>query len=63
MDEFKEKLDNFLTNVPNEPNVDGLTPTACDLFTAAPSNFIIDQARKVKARRPGAYGGLTASFV
>ena len=54
VDEFKEKLDNFLAKVPDEPNVDGLTPTACNLFTAAPSNSIIDQARKVTTRRPGA---------
>jgi hypothetical protein len=54
VDEFKEKLDNFLGNVHDEPNVDGLTPTACNLFTATPSNSIIDQARKVTTRRPGA---------
>ena len=54
MDEFKEKLDNFLANRPDEPNVDGLTPTTCDLFTAAPTNSITDQSMKEKGRTPGA---------
>ena len=54
VEQFKEKLDLFLTNIPDEPNVDGLTPGACDPFTAAPSNSIIDQTRRVNIRRPGA---------
>ena len=54
VEQFKEKLDLFLTNIPDEPNVDGLTPGACDPFTAAPSNSIIDQSGKLKTRRPGA---------
>ena len=49
-----QKIDNFLSIVLDEPTLDVLTPTACNLFTAAPSNSIIDQARKVKTRRPGA---------
>ena len=53
IDEFKEQLDQFLANVPDEPNVDGLTPAACDLFSAAPSNSIRDQSRKTQLRRPG----------
>ena len=48
-----QKFDNFLSIVPDELNLDVLTPTACNLFTAAQSNSIIDQERKVKARRPG----------
>ena len=48
-----QKFDNFLSIVPDEPNLDVLKPTACTLFTAAQSNSIIDQERKVKARRPG----------
>ena len=54
VDEFKQKLDQFLAKIPDEPNVDGLTPSACDLFSAAPSNSVIDQSRTLKIRRPGA---------
>ena len=53
-DTFKEQLDLFLTKIPDEPNVEGLTPSTCDLFTAKSSNYIIDQARSIKIRRPGA---------
>ena len=34
VDEFKLKLDQFLSKIPDEPNVEGLTPSACDLFSA-----------------------------
>ena len=54
VEEFKEKLDKYLQHIPDEPNVEGLTPSACDLFTAAPSNSIVDQSRNSKIRRPGA---------
>ena len=54
VDEFKEKLDQYLSSVPDEPNVDDLTPAACDLYSAAPSNSIIDKSRQIKSRRPGA---------
>ena len=52
LDEFNEQLDKFLASVPDEPNGDGLTPAACDLYTASPSNSIKDQARQLKHRRP-----------
>ena len=53
--EFKEQLDKFLEMIPDQPNVDGLTPTACNLYNAAPSNSIVDQARTILPhRRPGA---------
>ena len=53
--EFKEQLDKFLEKIPDQPNVDGLTPTACNLYNAAPSNSIVDQARTILPhRRPGA---------
>ena len=53
--EFKEQLDKFLEMIPDQPNVDGLTPTACNLYNAAPSNSIVDQARTIQPhRRPGA---------
>ena len=53
VDEFKFKLDQFLSRIPDEPSVEGLTPSACDLYSAAPSNSIIDQSRIIKIRRPG----------
>ena len=54
VEEFKEKLDKYLQQIPDEPNVKGLTPSACDMFTAAPSNSIVDQSKTNKPRRPGA---------
>ena len=54
VEEFKEKLYKYLQQIPDEPNVEGLTPSACDMFTASPSNSIVDQARNNKLRRPGA---------
>ena len=54
VDTFKEQLDQFLAKIPDEPNVEGLTPSTCDMFTAKPSNSIIDQSRCIKIRRPGA---------
>jgi hypothetical protein len=56
VDDFKYHLDKYLESVPDEPRTDGLVPTACDQFSAAPSNSIIDQARAVsqRNRRPGA---------
>ena len=55
VDKFKEQLDKFLELIPDEPNVDGLTPSTCNQYTAAPSNSILDQARNpLKNRRPGA---------
>ena len=53
VEEFKERLDMFLTKIPDEPKVEGLTPSACDLYSAAPSNSLIDQSRNIKVRRPG----------
>ena len=53
VDDFKEKLDNFLHKIPDEPNVEGLTPGACNLWTAAPSNSIVDQARRAPSRGVG----------
>ena len=56
VDDFKFHLDKYLETIPDEPRTEGLTPSACDLFSAAPSNSIIDQARAInqKQRRPGA---------
>ena len=53
VEDFKEKLDQYLSTIPDEPNVDGLTPGTCDLYTAKPSNSIIDQSRGIRIRKPG----------
>ena len=52
VDNFKEKVDKYLENILDEPHVDGLIPSGCNLFSAAPSNSILDQVRDI--RRPGA---------
>ena len=52
VEEFKAHLDKYLEKIPDEPSVDGLTPAACNAFTAAPSNSILDQSRTLK-RQPG----------
>ena len=52
IDDFKIKLDKFLENVPDEPNVRGLVPRA---FTPddRPSNSILDQVKMVQKRSHG----------
>ena len=52
VDEFKMHLDKYLEKIPDEPSVDGLVPSACNQFTAVPSNSILDQSR-IAARTPG----------
>ena len=47
---FKEKLDNFLTNIPDKPKIGTLTPDCCDQLTAQPSNSLVDQIRQERAR-------------
>ena len=53
VDEFKLKPDQFLSKIPDEPNMEGLTPSSYDLFSAAPLDSIIDQSRIMKIRRAG----------
>ena len=52
IEDFKAELDHFLETVPDEPKVScgQYTPGACDLFTAQPSNSVIDQIRKMTNR-------------
>ena len=50
VDEFKMKLDKFLEDIPDEPNVSGLTHGACTLEARA-SNSLVDQARRVNMAR------------
>jgi hypothetical protein len=46
-------LSPLLSMIPDEANVEGLTPGACNLWTAAPSNFILDQARRAPFKGVG----------
>ena len=52
--EFKQHMDGYLQKLLDEPNTDGLTPAACDLFSAAPSNSIVGQVRTLRKRNLGA---------
>ena len=51
VDEFKQKLDAFLENLPDEPNVPGLVPGACT-SEARPSNSILDQVKRIQVAPP-----------
>jgi len=42
---FKEKLDTFLSRIPDEPKIGSLIPACCDQVTGAPSNSLVDQVR------------------
>ena len=43
--EFKEKLDLFLSKIPDQPKIGNLIPACCDQNTLAPSNSLVDQIR------------------
>ena len=43
--EFKEKLDVFLSKIPDEPKIGTLYPACCDQVTNRPSNSLVDQIR------------------
>ena len=47
IEDFKTELDNFLSKIPDEPNVSGgqYTPRACNQTTGKPSNSVTDQVR------------------
>ena len=51
--EFKEKLDKFLSQLPDHPKVGDLVPNVCNQITARPSNSIVD----VINHRKNNYGG------
>ena len=48
LDDFKEKLDRYLTNIPDEPKIGGLTPAACDLISGQPSNSLPAQIARIR---------------
>ena len=43
---FKEQLDTFLTNIPDEPKGIGLIPRATDIALSRPSNSLINQIKR-----------------
>ena len=54
VEDLKEQLDKYLETIPDQPCIGGLTPAAWDLFTAMPSNSIVDQMR---CFQQGKFGG------
>ena len=52
--DLKEQLDKYLETIPDQPCIGGLTPAAWDLFTAMPSNSIVDQMRCFQQGKFGA---------
>ena len=48
IEDFKIKLDQFLSKIPDQPKIGDLIPAACDLYTVKPSNSIVDQARVMR---------------
>ena len=44
--QFKEKLDKFLTNIPDQPMTGGLMPHVIDPVTGRHSNSLLDQVRE-----------------
>ena len=48
--DFKEKLDQYLSVIPDQPLIGNLIPATCDLYSLSPSNSLIDQIREFRAR-------------
>ena len=55
LDEFKLALDNYLSKIPDEPNVSGLTPGGCTAEARA-SNSILDQSKRIPPTSHGMGG-------
>ena len=45
IEDFKIKLDQFLSKIPDQHKIGDLIAAACDMYTVKPSNSIVDQAR------------------
>ena len=55
LEDFNMKLDKYLSRIPDEPSVDGLTLAGCT-SEARPSSWILDQARRLPGRGERAPG-------
>ena len=54
VDTFKEKLDLYISVIPDQPAIGGLIPATTNQHTLKPSNSLIDQVREHQRRRgPG----------
>ena len=53
IEEFKEKLDNYLSTLPDEPKGPNYIPSSCSQVTGSPSNSILDHAQTESLRGPG----------
>ena len=53
IEEFKEKLDQFLASLPDHPKIGDLVPNICNQTTAKPSNSLTD----VILHQKNSYGG------
>ena len=47
VEDFKTKLDQFLSRIPDQPRTPTLVPEASNQITAKASNCLIDQIRRV----------------
>ena len=52
-DEFKEKLDEYLQKLPDQPKIDGLIPWGQDLEGKPSNSILIQVARGPAKRSPG----------
>ena len=50
---FKEELDLYLANIPDQPYIGNLIPTSTSQCTGRPSNSLVDQVRDRRRGRPG----------
>ena len=55
--QFNEKLDCFLSKIPDHPKIGTLVPDCCDYITAQPSNSLIDHIWQYTARAQGTRPG------
>ena len=53
VEDFKIKLDMFLSYVPDQPKTESLTPEAINQYTMKQSNSIIDQIRTIRINAGG----------
>ena len=53
VEDFKAKLDSFLSCIPDQPKTPGLIPEASNQFSALASNSLVDQARKFRINGGG----------